>query len=730
MLADDVEQILTSLKGFQRDAVEHVVDRLYGPRATSGRFLVADETGLGKSIVARGVVAASVAKLQDVAHVERIDVVYICSSTDLAKQNLRRLNVTGDPHVGITSRLTLLALESRRLTSASTLGGKKVNLVSFTPGTSFEMGWQTGSQEERQLLHILLNGMTASGSATEHASALFFQGQVRKLTDFETGIARMRGVLGDGPDTVILRKFSELIDDSGLSEEYELACARLQGLDEIPSDMRPEIAGITSRLRGALAKASVESLEPDLVILDEFQRFRHLIDPGSGSAATELAHHLFDYRDAKVLLLSATPYKPFTTVAGDSDDDHYQDFMTTLSFLSGGDAAALDRIRTGFRSYRRAIVSGSDAAREAADLRSALLPFMSRSERPRLEEGRDLLVRRETSRVPTPEDLRDYAALQAFARAVDSPVSLDYWKSIPYFANFMEGYRPGERARAELERGTATAELTSSIARLRSIDPQAVRSYHSVDYGNARLRAFAGETIEKDWWKLLWIPPSMPYLMPGGVFAEFSDGSVTKRLIFSAWSGVPTSIASLLSYEAERRMVAEADLVENSAEARRAVSTRFDYANRDGRPANMSTLALFWPHPELAKIGDPLSLPSDDHEVMNADTARELVEQRLRSESGLAEDNTAAESAWESFFSRPGSWPAGAQRRSDVAAYWLAAGGSTAAGADHADSGQAIRSHAKLALEQTAAPRWHDDLPLLALHSPGNVAYRALHTNL
>ena len=24
--------------------------------------------------------------------------------------------------------------------------------------------------------------------------------------------------------------------------------------------------------------------------------------------------------------------------------------------------------------------------------------------------------------------------------------SLDYWKSIPYFASFMEGYRPGERA--------------------------------------------------------------------------------------------------------------------------------------------------------------------------------------------------------------------------------------------------------------------------------------------
>ena len=47
----------------------------------------------------------------------------------------------------------------RHLASDATLSGKKVNLVSFTPGTSFEMGWQTGSQQERQLLHIILNGM-------------------------------------------------------------------------------------------------------------------------------------------------------------------------------------------------------------------------------------------------------------------------------------------------------------------------------------------------------------------------------------------------------------------------------------------------------------------------------------------------------------------------------------------------------------------------------------------
>ena len=181
---------------------------------------------------------------------------------------------------------------------------------------------------------------------------------------------------------------------------------RLRGLAVLPRELRREVNEITSRLRGALAAASVESLEPDLVILDEFQRFRHLIDPSSGSAVSELAHHLFNYRDSKVLLLSATPYKPYTTVAGDSEDDHYRDFMTTLEFLVDGNAAALERIRAGFRRYRQAVVTGSDAMVEASEARNALLPYMTRSERPRPEEGRDSAVRRIVSDAPTPDDLR------------------------------------------------------------------------------------------------------------------------------------------------------------------------------------------------------------------------------------------------------------------------------------------------------------------------------------
>ena len=47
---------LAGLKDFQRTTVDYVFKRLYGDVSTS-RFLIADEVGLGKTLVARGIIA-------------------------------------------------------------------------------------------------------------------------------------------------------------------------------------------------------------------------------------------------------------------------------------------------------------------------------------------------------------------------------------------------------------------------------------------------------------------------------------------------------------------------------------------------------------------------------------------------------------------------------------------------------------------------------------------------
>ena len=88
----DPQPVLDQLKDFQRASVEHAFGQLYGDGAD--RFLVADEVGLGKTMVARGVIAKAIEHLWD--DVERIDVIYICSNGSIAQQNIRRLNVLPD----------------------------------------------------------------------------------------------------------------------------------------------------------------------------------------------------------------------------------------------------------------------------------------------------------------------------------------------------------------------------------------------------------------------------------------------------------------------------------------------------------------------------------------------------------------------------------------------------------------------------------------------------------
>ena len=48
---------LSRLKDFQRRTVDYVFRRMYLDESPALRFLVADEVGLGKTLVARGVIA-------------------------------------------------------------------------------------------------------------------------------------------------------------------------------------------------------------------------------------------------------------------------------------------------------------------------------------------------------------------------------------------------------------------------------------------------------------------------------------------------------------------------------------------------------------------------------------------------------------------------------------------------------------------------------------------------
>lgn len=709
----DVDAVMSGLKSFQRATVDHVFDRFYGPEssAASGRFLVADETGLGKSIVARGVIARAIEHLEHVDDIDRIDIVYVCSNVDLATQNLRRLNVTGDDHIGMTTRLTMLARESKKLNGSPADGRKKVNLVSFTPGTSFSEGGQRqGAAPERAMLTLILDQLVNRTSSDRRITRMLMQGTVHTRANFEYRITQLQKELDGEPDPVIVAAFEKLIREDGTLDLFLELREKLWMKKKLPDELWHPTQSLIGRLRHALAKAGVDTLQPDLVILDEFQRFRQLLNPESGDAG-ELAHALFDHKDARVLLLSATPYKPFTN-AEDAEDDHYKDFLATVRFLAGGGAGSEQAASHALAAYRQALILNQDADAAAFEVRSQLLPLMSRCERPPIAANEDLVTVRElATKTPSVADMKGWAALHRLGATVDAPIDVEYWKSIPYFASFMDGYKPAERTKRLLAEGDTTA--ARALRTTRSLDADAVEAFDPVDLGNGHLRALADETVGRGWWKLLWMPPTMPYLEPGEIFGPLSDGSVTKHVLFSAWSAAPTAIASLLSYEADRLAASTREVLRgNNPDARRAVGARLQYRLADGRPAAMSTLAMFWPHPGLAGMSDELAIARRDGSIVTASAFAASFE---------FDDTPAADQVADAFFTVSDLVPPEMAdvRPEDVAAL--------VAGDD--DRARGVTEHVRRALEEQRSDQTsHPDLKDVAAFAPGNVALRALRS--
>ena len=75
---------------------------------------------------------------------------------------------------------------------------------------------------------------------------------------------------------------------------------------------------------------------------------------------------------------------------------------------------------------------------------------------------------------------------------------------------------------------------------------------------------------------------SLPYLTPGGPYAEDFARNITKRLVFSSWTATPTAIAALLSYDADRHIVEGTRLTERTTRRRRSLGSRLTYRTERG----------------------------------------------------------------------------------------------------------------------------------------------------
>jgi hypothetical protein len=726
------------LYDFQRATVDQAFRRLYEDEDSTRRFLIADETGLGKTHVAAGIIAKTIEHLQGVDAVRRIDVVYVCSNVDIAEQNLRKLMVSGgDSRTPTAPRLTLLVTYPDLLRPVMKAATKPVVFVGFTPATSFEFGGQTGQAEERAALFQLLAEHIDLTGAEKTAFKRVLQGTVASLGGFERYIDHLVQRTAGRWEQGIRRAFLRAFDASRMRRELLELISEVRGRSRLTQDQRTRARHLTGDLRGLLARASVRALEPDLVILDEFQRFRQLL--AADTPAGELAGQLFRQPDARVLLLSATPYKPFTYAEESAQgEDHFGDFIRILDFLANGNGLT-SQIRNCLVGLRRAALAGEPVSHWKTPLEAALRQLMSRTERPPV--GKDGMLSQpdpEASEVE-PEDLAAFVALRRLADMLEAPLTVEYWKSGPYFGNFLDRYKLGEQLKEALKDPGRRADLQPAIRRLQRLNRRDITRFQRVDWGNARLRRLAAETVEAGWSSLLWVPPSLPYHRPGGPYAAPETQGMTKRLIFSSWVAAPSAIASLLSYEAERRLHTAAGRFENTPEARAAITSRVQYRLDDGRPASMTALALFWPMPTLAEATDPLTAARDaGTELRSAESVLRWASDRIRPLLGAAGTaRTTASTAW--YWAAPLLMEAErksgqAVRQLDQGALVEALVGAADDEPDTATPRQVLAAHAELA-RQTLAGRSPDverpadligTVALLGVGAPGNIGWRSL----
>lgn len=616
------DEALAPLKVFQRRTVDYVFGRLFGQDDLVRQFLVADEVGLGKTMVARGVIARVIEHLWDSA--KRIDILYICSNQAIAAQNLNRLNVLGRRELALPTRMTLVPLQ---LQGRAGLDANKVNFISLTPGTTFDLRSATGVVQERALLrHLLLELVTRPWGLHNllqvSASVDGWNRAVHDLADKDI-------------DQRIVDRFRRDVQaDHDLFEELERVCELFpRRRDVYPSEITHPRNHLIARLRAKLSHACVDALKPDLIIMDEFQRFRDLLHGDSDAAI--LARELLDYTGddgyaARTLLLSATPYRMLTLTGDEPDEgDHYQDFLETVSFLYGREkgpevATTLAPEMRDFRRLLHALPQSHASAVEARKIiERRLRQVIARTERVASTVERDSMVSEPALTVSVaPDDLSQVTAVSQVARTLDAPDIIEYWKSSPYLLNFMRHYRL--KRLLEKQAGAPSVALRAAIRAARSamIDREAIDAYAPLEPANGRMRAIMDDIFDQHLEQNLWIPAAMPY------YGNARSGApLTKALIFSSWSMVPDAVAALLSYEAERRMgVGESGRRYFEQHRLRPLQFRQDH----GRLAGLRALLLIYPSPALAELGDPLAVFSETASALSEERMRAAIRARLK----------------------------------------------------------------------------------------------------
>lgn len=641
---DDIEKrVMSKLKDFQCATVERIA-KLY--ESGTRRVLVSDEVGLGKTLIARG----TIVKLAQIRKKEKDDlvkIVYVCSNGAIAEQNLNKLKIADELKMGSisTARLSMQHLNIFLQENSEEVKNGYIQLIPLTPDTSFRLTRRrTGAASERALMFAILRRLPQFGCYEDELEEILRAGVSqaewdwhRKGGDSVRKWRRWRGYEGEVErcEEVSKCKYLEYMlgglerelsqkQDNGVTYFEEIAdvCDKISREEECKEESRD----VVGKLRLIFAKLSIEKLDPDLVIMDEFQRFKFLLDSDPKSETGMLASKVFDDKKTRMLLLSATPYKMYSTLDEIEEEEdpnvYYKEFLDVMDFLRNynkDECAEFQNIWSNYSVQLKEYACGVNAVLEAKNkAEDAMYSHMCRTER--MAATADIIDDSIDGVDVSAADITSYIQMSKLLDGITKySVPSDYIKSCPYLLSFMRDYKLKRDIEAYFK--THKNEVGKLLKRETFfVEKKTLAEYEKIPCNNARLESVMNRLLAQGAALLLWVPPSKGYYAPTYPFSDAQN--FTKTLVFSSWEMVPRMLASLVSYEVERKTIGALSKREKRFDVRyfandsedgsednnkkRYPLSKLNFAAKDGEPQRMPILCLIYPSRFLAECYDPI----------------------------------------------------------------------------------------------------------------------------
>lgn len=598
-------------KDFQRYSSDAIYKNLFGNHSKNDHFLLADEVGLGKTVITKQVIS----RLYDNNSKNRIYVYYVCNNLTLADQNrkrlipgtLKRLHDNWEEQFLVKAdRLSLLHLEPEKDEN------KRLRIISLTPQTSLKIDRMRGNRTEKELLFNVLS--YGKGSEYKEFIHAFFRGMLKNpLYPYNSGTSfSILKTFLENSSLIIEKKETTVkkILDLIYNNWYQIIDARTRNsfketykdLDQLRYNKihayfnnEHLTKNRTIIIKHLIKELSVLNFNQDyaglsnfnqLVVLDEFQKFDDILElkEDRNSIASEM------FKNSKVLIVSATPYRAYSEKA----EQHYEEFKRVLQFLFDGQRScnaseSVDEILNLLQTYHEQVTKyfeKSDADKN--DLRISILDkktkietklkaVMVRTERYHFIKDKQKGINtfpidiRDTSVFCSKDkisegilksSIKEYRWLSSEKLFNNSYDTISYWKSGDRLLNFMDPanykfigriFEHGKDNKLELikkHEAYIAEHLNNNQTENKEkylLSADHIKNLEPITVNNEKLDYLLKEFIPSK------AVGKYLWIKPSFTFYkdEFFDKEsegFRKVLIFSAWNFVPAYIASMTSY--------------------------------------------------------------------------------------------------------------------------------------------------------------------------------------